>query len=43
MNSKPTIESFIYAALIILCLVTMIFVACSTYQFSNTRIVYQGF
>jgi hypothetical protein len=43
MKIKPNLESCVYAAVIILCLITMLLVLSSGDQFTDTKIVYQAF
>lgn len=43
MKIKPNLESGIYLAVIILCLITMLLVASADDQFKDIKIVYQAF
>jgi hypothetical protein len=43
MKNKPNLESCIFLMVVVLCLIAMVLVAASTHQFSDTKIVYQGF
>ena len=43
MKIKPNLESCVYLAVILLCLVTLSLVAISNAQFGDTKNVYQGF
>jgi len=43
MQTKQTVETGVYAVVIILCLITMLLVASSGDQFKDTKIVYQAF
>jgi len=43
MKTKPSLESIIYLAVIVLCLITLLLVVCSGGKFQDTKVVYQGF
>ena len=43
MKIKPNLNFFIYALVVLLALATLALVAASPDQFSNTKVVYQGF
>lgn len=43
MKRKLTLETFVYAVLVIVCVAVLALIWISMHQFSNTRPVYQGF
>ena len=43
MKTKPVLEWIIYAAVIVLSLAALALVAACAGQFSDTKLVYQGF
>ena len=43
MRIKATLESFVYVVVIVLCLASLAFVLAASAQFSDTKLVYQGF
>ena len=40
---KPNLDFIVRLVVVVLCLVTLALVAASTYQFTDTKLVYQGF
>jgi hypothetical protein len=43
MKIKPNFEPSVYAFVIVLCLITLLLVVCSSDKFSDIKVVYQMF
>jgi hypothetical protein len=43
MKSKPNLETWIYAVVIVLCVAAILLVAAAGGRFTDTKVVYQAF